>query len=330
MRPHIAAIALSSLASLLGCTPGLLLSARRITPKDTADTRASPNDTADTATEPIAAIDRQLGMVGITAGAYIAGSPKDEVGRLEFPDERQRQITLTRDFLIGATTVTEAVFEAWMGYQPSPWDPCPTCPQVAVTWEESALFLNRLSEAAGLELCYACEGEGEGVDAACVEVGDPYACSGYRLPTEAEWEYAVRAGSTGAFSTGGSLPPGAEEDCDPELRLTDGSLLTDLAWYCEWAEDIMTSCPPHPVGLKQPNAWGLFDVAGNVFEWLQGTFDNLPPEGVDPVGPSDGTDKVLRGGSVTDPPRLIRAALRSKTYSGRHRRTGLRPARTLP
>ena len=130
-------------------------------------------------------------------------------------------------------------------------------------------------------------------------------CPGFRLPTEAEWEYACRAGTTGA-------------------RYGD---LGDVAWY-----DGNSGSSTHPVRGKQPNAWGLYDTLGNVWEWCWDWWDSDYPQGVvtDPVGPGSGSYRVLRGGSWNTDAQYARAACRSDWTPGNRDVLGFRLARSLP
>jgi formylglycine-generating enzyme required for sulfatase activity len=131
----------------------------------------------------------------------------------------------------------------------------------------------------------------------------------YRLPTEAEWEYACRAGTTTAYSFG-----------------DDTSQLGQYAWYRDNSSDIT-----HPVGEKPPNAWGLYNMHGNVHEWCLDWIGRYGSENVliDPTGPASGRHRVLRGGSFDTQPRIVRAASRNNNLPvNRTIDTGFRLART--
>lgn len=265
-----------------------------------------------------------IAMVLIPAGTFTMGSPSEEAGRSS--EETQHQVTLSRNYWMGVYEVTQAQFEDLMGYQPSHFDGCPDCPAENVSWHEAAAFVNAVSAAAGLAACYACSGAGSSVtcdlDSAYTT---PYDCVGYRLPTEAEWEYAARAGTASAFSSGGNLTPGDESDCDGSLLLDDGTYLDDVSWYCGNA-----ASRTEEVGTRAPNPWGLHDMHGNVWEWSHDWHDAYGAGlGTDPWGPSSGYDRVLRSGSFGSPPRDLRSAYRiSHTPTLRVASGGLRLART--
>jgi len=246
------------------------------------------------------------------------GSPADEVGRLDA--ETRHEVTLTHDFIILSTEVTQAMFEAWMGYNPSRHVRCSdACPVDQVSWHEAAAFCNSLSFTTGLESCYECTGDNRRVECArSAAYASPYDCPGFRLPTEAEWEYAARAGDSRANYTGAAN----------DTACAENSALEEIAWYC--ANSRATT---HDVGSLAPNEWGLYDVLGNVFEWCHEPFvaDLGEDPVIDPFGEEPGEVFVLRGGAAYDPARVMRASVRLPFASGGDLLDfGIRPVRSIP
>lgn len=148
----------------------------------------------------------------------------------------------------------------------------PRTPVTEVSWLEAVRFCNLLSQAAGLQPCYAMGDDPDGQDVVC-----DWAANGYRLPSEAEWEYACRAGDSG-------------------VRYGE---LDDIGWYRENSGE-----RTHDVATKAPNAWGLYDMIGNVWEWCWDVYD---PKVYGPY-------RVFRGGGWFDPPRACRASCRRKSH----------------
>jgi formylglycine-generating enzyme required for sulfatase activity len=251
------------------------------------------------------------GYVRIEPGVFTMGSPAGELGR--GAGEVQHQVTITQAFLMKTTEVTQAEWQAVMGNNPS-WfraggggAACGgNCPVEQVSWNDAVDYVNRLSDAAGLARCY-------GANRAFAGLG----CLGYRLPTEAEWEYAARAGTQTAYYTGVNTQTRCNND--PNLNLA--------GWYCGNAADTT-----HPVGQKQVNAWGLYDMHGNVWEWVQDWYAAYPAgAAVDPVGPAARDARVFRGGSWFDYAQYARAAFRTGNVADyRVNVFGFRPARSLP
>ena len=233
-------------------------------------------------------------LVSLPAGRFRMGSPAGEEGRDS--DETHHEVVLSRGFLIGETEVTQAEYAAVVGANPSGFQDLDR-PVEQVSWFDAVSFCNALSRRVGLEKAYVVNGT--------QVTWKGLSCPGFRLPTEAEWEYACRAGTTGA-------------------RYGD---LDDVAWY-----DGNSRSTTHPVRRKQPNAWGLYDTLGNVFEWCWDWYASYPSGVVtDPVGPASGSGRVDRGGSWGYGAQYARAASRiiyDPDYRGDY--LGFRLARSLP
>ncbi len=263
-------------------------------------------------------------FVTLEAGTFEMGSPEDEAGR--WSNEVQHTVTLSRDFRMLSTEVTQGSFEALMGYNPSIFTACGTdCPVENVTWYEAAAYCNALSVTVGFvgsAVCYTCRDTG--VDVICepnAVYATPYDCPGYRLPTEAEWEYAARAGTITATYNG---------DVDDNHLACEqpNDVLDPIAWICGNSGDTT-----HAVGTRAPNDWDLYDMLGNVFEWCHDLSDDYPAESAtDPWGPRVGFARVLRGGSWFFYAGDTRAARRATQWpDARYMKSqGFRLVRSLP
>jgi formylglycine-generating enzyme required for sulfatase activity len=212
-------------------------------------------------------------FVWIEPGTFTMGSPESDT--LAAPDERpQHQVTLTEGFYLGRYEITQEQWQAVMG-APGPWKGRASVqvsangPASYLSWNDVQAMVHALNQAAGDSL--------------------------YRLPTEAEWEYACRAGTATAWSFG-----------EGEERLRD------YAWYWDTAWDAGRQSP-QPVGTKLPNPWGLYDMHGNLWEWVQDWWGGYGSEAqTDPAGPAKGSDgyRVARGGFFRNSSQHTRSAVR--------------------
>ena len=236
------------------------------------------------------------GYVKVAAGMQLVGSPAVEEGHID--NERLRQVTISRAFLLSRTPVTQRDWMDVMDENPSNFSSCGfNCPVEQVSWYDAVDYLNELSEREELEPCY--EESGESIRFMGLD------CEGYRLPTETEWEYALRAGSI-------------------EPRYGE---LDEIAWYRGNAEG-----QTQPVWQKESNRLGIFDMIGNVSEWTNDWYGTIPAgSATDPEGPEEGSQRVIRGCSWSDAADLCRAAYRHRgAPDTRDSSVGFRVARTIP
>jgi formylglycine-generating enzyme required for sulfatase activity len=210
--------------------------------------------------------DLKLELIWAPPGSFLMGSPSDEPDRNK-AEGPQTRVTLTEGFWLGKTEVTQAQYEAVMGQNPSSFKTRgKDAPVERVSWTDAMAFCAKLNER----------------ERAGGRLLEGYA---FTLPTEAQWEYAYRAGTTGEY-------PG-----DPE----------QMGWHAKNSGD-----STHPVGQKRANAWGFYDMPGNVLEWTLDWYGNYPGGSVtNYAGPRKGYYRTARGGSWRTDLRLMRSAARS-------------------
>jgi formylglycine-generating enzyme required for sulfatase activity len=226
----------------------------------------------------------QLKMRLIPAGSFLMGSPGGETD--SYDDEApQHQVTISKSFYMGIYEVTQVQWAAVMGTRPSGFGYIADNPVEQVSWDDCQKFIQKLNT---------------------MGLGT------FRLPTEAEWEYACRAGSTTRFPWGE----------DPSYNL-----IGQYAWYSS-----NSSSKTQTVGLQKPNAWGLFDMNGNVYEWCSDWYASYGAEKqTDPKGPTTGSGRVIRGGGWSIYPQYCRSANRDDdSPSSKFDNLGFRLVRMVP
>lgn len=232
-------------------------------------------------------------LVWIPAGSFLLGSPDAEQDR-QSREGPQTQVTITHGFWMSRYETTQSQYQAVMGSNPSGFTGLGTLPVENVSWFDATNYCYRLTAQ----------------ERTAGRLPSGYV---YRLPTEAEWEYACRAGTTTRFYYGD----------DPSY-----SRLTNYAWYAANSGN-----KTHPVGLLQPNAWGLYDMPGNVGEWCLDWFGWNYPGGsqTDPAGPSGTATRVIRGVGFGNPASQCRSAERDTYPPGQPESTvGFRPVLAVP
>jgi len=246
---------------------------------------------------------QQNNMIHINGGTFTMGSPASEPNRDN--DETQRQVTVS-SFYMGKYEVTQKEYQEVLGYNPSFFTGDLNRPVERVTWFDAIEYCNKLSQKEGLTPAYSVAGRtpatGYPITAATVTVN--WNANGYRLPTEAEWEYACRAGTTTPFNTGNNITT-SQANYNGNYPYNNNQNNNAKEQYRERTT---------PAGTFTANAWGLYDMHGNVYEWcwdLYGTYTS----GVqtDPRGAVSGIYRLIRGGSWGNDAQHLRSAYRNST-----------------
>ena len=239
---------------------------------------------------------KMYSVVKIPAGTFTMGCTSEQGDDCNASEKPAHKVTISKDFYLMENEVTQALYQRVMGENPSRFKGA-NRPVETVIWYDAVKFCNKLSQMEGLDQCYTING---------TDVSwSNKSCNGWRLPTEAEWEYAARGGQSYKYSGSDNID--------------------EVAWY--YGNSGMET---HPVGQKKPNGFGLYDMSGNVYEWVWDWYGGYSSQsGTDLVGLSGGQYRVLRGGGWNGSARYARVSTRDSSRPVYESSIlGFRPGRT--
>ncbi|MBN2891321.1 MAG: formylglycine-generating enzyme family protein [Bacteroidales bacterium] len=257
--------------------------------------------------------EKNQNMVLIKAGSFIMGSPTTEPSRSD--NETQHKVKFTYNFLMCKYEVTQTEYENLIGNNPSNYVGCGSCPVEKVSWWDAIKYCNALSKKEGFPLAYN-ESSGHLIDSNGNVTSDITKVKGYRLPTEAEWEYVARAGTSSPYNTGSNITTSQVN--------YNGNYPNDGNSKGEYRKK------PISIGKFSPNSWGLYDMHGNVWEWCHDWYGDYNDNETNPIGKTNGSLRVMRGGSWLSTAGNCRSARRmTNKPSESSVNTGFRVVRTV-